>query len=115
MVGACVGFSGTMLSAQVFMGDTGSLTLVGDRGAGHHRAEGMAVPIFCAVFSGGESQCGDTGVLFLIYEEQYGEGKRVFLMSPCIIIIRSWAIMKAKIATRFWIVTILCVAFAIRR
>jgi phospho-N-acetylmuramoyl-pentapeptide-transferase len=115
LVGACVGFLWyNAYPAQVFMGDTGSLTLGGIIAALAIivRKEWL-IPIFCGVFLV-ESLSVVIQVTFFRYtKKKYGEGRRVFLMSPLHHHYQKLGYHESKIVTRFWIVTILCVAFAI--
>ena len=115
LVGACVGFLWyNAYPAQIFMGDTGSLTLGGIIAALAIivRKEWL-IPIFCGVFLV-ESLSVVIQVTFFRYtRKKYGEGRRVFLMSPLHHHYQKLGYHESKIVTRFWIVTILCVAFAI--
>lgn len=115
LVGACVGFLWyNAYPAQVFMGDTGSLTLGGIIAALAIivRKEWL-IPIFCGVFLV-ESVSVVIQVTFFKYtKKKYGEGRRVFLMSPLHHHYQKLGYHESKIVTRFWIITILCVAFAI--
>jgi phospho-N-acetylmuramoyl-pentapeptide-transferase len=115
LVGACVGFLWyNAYPAQVFMGDTGSLTLGGIIAALAIivRKEWL-IPIFCGVFLV-ESLSVVIQVTFFKYtKKKYGVGKRVFLMSPLHHHYQKLGYHESKIVTRFWIITILCVAFAI--
>ena len=115
LIGACVGFLWyNAYPAQVFMGDTGSLTLGGIIAALAIivRKEWL-IPIFCGVFLV-ESLSVIIQVTYFRYtKKKHGEGKRVFLMSPLHHHYQKLGYHESKIVTRFWIVTILCVAFAI--
>jgi phospho-N-acetylmuramoyl-pentapeptide-transferase len=115
LIGACVGFLWyNAYPAQVFMGDTGSLTLGGIIAALAIivRKEWL-IPIFCGVFLV-ESLSVIIQVTYFRYsKKKYGEGRRVFLMSPLHHHYQKLGYHESKIVTRFWIVTILCVAFAI--
>jgi phospho-N-acetylmuramoyl-pentapeptide-transferase len=115
LIGACLGFLWyNAYPAQVFMGDTGSLTLGGIIAALAIivRKEWL-IPIFCGVFLV-ESLSVVIQVTFFKYtNKKYGDGRRVFLMSPLHHHYQKLGYHESKIVTRFWIVTILCVAFAI--
>jgi phospho-N-acetylmuramoyl-pentapeptide-transferase len=115
LIGACVGFLWyNAYPAQVFMGDTGSLTLGGIIAALAIivRKEWL-IPIFCGVFLV-ESLSVIIQVTYFRYsKKKYGQGRRVFLMSPLHHHYQKLGYNESKIVTRFWIVTILCVAFAI--
>jgi phospho-N-acetylmuramoyl-pentapeptide-transferase len=115
LIGACVGFLWyNAYPAQVFMGDTGSLTLGGIIAALAIivRKEWL-IPIFCSVFLV-ESLSVVIQVSYFKYtKKKKGEGRRVFLMSPLHHHYQKLGYHESKIVTRFWIITILCVAFAI--
>ena len=115
LIGACVGFLWyNAYPAQVFMGDTGSLTLGGIIAALAIivRKEWL-IPIFCGVFLV-ESLSVVIQVSYFKYtKKKNGEGRRVFLMSPLHHHYQKLGYHESKIVTRFWIITILCVAFAI--
>lgn len=114
-VGACVGFLWyNAFPAQVFMGDTGSLALGGIIAsiAIIIRKE-LLVPIFCGVFFV-ESLSVMLQVSYFKYtKKKYGEGKRIFLMSPLHHHYQKLGYHESKIAVRFWIATIMCAVFAI--
>lgn len=115
MVGACIGFLWyNSYPAQVFMGDTGSLMLGGVIASLSFlvRKE-LLIPIFCAVFFV-EALSVTLQVSYFKYtKRKYGEGKRIFLMSPLHHHYQKAGFHESKIVTRFWIVTILCVVLAI--
>jgi len=115
MIGACVGFLWyNSYPAQVFMGDTGSLTLGGLIAAIAiivHKE--LLIPIFCGVFLV-ESLSVMLQVGYFKYtKRKYGEGRRIFLMSPLHHHYQKKGYHEAKIVTRFWLVTILCVLVSI--
>jgi phospho-N-acetylmuramoyl-pentapeptide-transferase len=115
MVGACIGFMWyNSYPAQVFMGDTGSLTLGGIIAAIAiivHKE--LLIPIFCGVFLV-ENISVITQVTYFKYtKRKYGVGRRVFLMSPLHHHYQKKGYHEAKIVTRFWIVTVLCVLFSV--
>jgi phospho-N-acetylmuramoyl-pentapeptide-transferase len=115
MIGACAGFLWyNAYPAQVFMGDTGSLTLGGIIAAlAIIVRKELLIPIFCAVFLV-ESLSVMIQVSYFKYtKKKYGGGRRIFLMSPLHHHYQKLGYHESKIVTRFWIVTILCVAFAI--
>lgn len=115
LVGACIGFLWyNSYPAQVFMGDTGSLMLGGVIAslAFLVRKE-LLIPILCAVFFV-ETLSVTLQVSYFKYtKRKYGEGRRIFLMSPLHHHYQKKGFHESKIVTRFWIVTILCVVFAI--
>ncbi len=114
-VGACVGFLWyNSYPAQVFMGDTGSLALGGIIAslAIIVRKE-LLIPIFCGVFLVELLSVMIQVTFFKYTKKRFGEGKRIFLMSPLHHHYQKLGYHESKIAVRFWIVTILCVVFAI--
>jgi phospho-N-acetylmuramoyl-pentapeptide-transferase len=114
-VGACVGFLWyNSYPAQVFMGDTGSLALGGIIAAlAIIVRKELLIPIFCMVFLVENLSVMIQVSYFKYTKKKFGEGKRVFLMSPLHHHYQKKGFHESKIAVRFWIVTILCVALAI--
>jgi phospho-N-acetylmuramoyl-pentapeptide-transferase len=115
MIGACIGFLWyNTYPAQVFMGDTGSLALGGIIAslAIIVRKEWL-IPIFCGVFLVENLSVMIQVSYFKYTKKKYGEGKRVFLMSPLHHHYQKLGYHESKIAVRFWIVTVMCVVFAI--
>lgn len=108
-VGALIGFLWyNAYPAQVFMGDTGSLTIGGVIAviALIVRKE-LLIPILCGIFFA-ESLSVMIQVSYFKYtRKRYGEGKRVFLMSPLHHHYQKKGYHESKIVTRFWIVGIL--------
>ncbi|GAA4337440.1 phospho-N-acetylmuramoyl-pentapeptide-transferase [Flaviaesturariibacter amylovorans] len=115
MIGACVGFLWyNSFPAQVFMGDTGSLTLGGLIAALAiivHKE--LLIPIFCGVFLVENLSVMLQVGYFKYTKRKYGEGRRIFLMSPLHHHYQKKGYHEVKIVTRFWIVTLLCVVFSI--
>ena len=114
-VGACVGFLWyNAYPAQVFMGDTGSLALGGIIAslAIIVRKE-LLIPIFCLVFLVENLSVVIQVSYFKYTKRKYGEGKRIFLMSPLHHHYQKLGYHESKIAVRFWVVTILSVVFAV--
>ena len=108
-VGACLGFLWyNAYPAQVFMGDTGSLTLGGIIAvvAFAVRKE-LLIPILCGVFLVENLSVIIQVSYFKYTRKKYGEGRRIFLMSPLHHHYQKKNIHEAKIVTRFWIVGIL--------
>jgi phospho-N-acetylmuramoyl-pentapeptide-transferase len=108
-VGACLGFLWyNAYPAQVFMGDTGSLTLGGiiTVVAFAVRKE-LLIPILCGVFIIENISVILQVSYFKYTKRKYGEGRRIFLMSPLHHHYQKKNIPEAKIVTRFWIVGIL--------
>ena len=114
-VGACVGFLWyNAYPAQVFMGDTGSLALGGIIAslAIIVRKEWL-IPIFCAVFFVETLSVMIQVSYFKYTKKKYGEGRRVFLMSPLHHHYQKKGFHENKISLRFWIITILLVVASI--
>jgi phospho-N-acetylmuramoyl-pentapeptide-transferase len=114
-VGACVGFLWyNAYPAQVFMGDTGSLAIGGIIAslAIIVRKE-LLIPIFCFVFLIELLSVMIQVSYFKYTKRKYGEGKRVFLMSPLHHHYQKLGYHESKIAVRFWVVTILTVVLAV--
>ncbi|WP_323757804.1 phospho-N-acetylmuramoyl-pentapeptide-transferase [Roseivirga sp.] len=108
-VGACVGFLWyNSYPAQVFMGDTGSLSLGGIIAvlALVLRKE-LLIPVLCGIFVIENLSVIIQVSYFKYTRKKYGEGKRVFLMSPLHHHYQKKEIPEAKIVTRFWIIGIL--------
>ncbi len=107
-IGSCVGFLWyNSYPAQIFMGDTGSLALGGIIGVVSIliRKE-LLLPIFCGVFFI-ESLSVIFQVSYFKYtKHKYGQGKRIFLMSPLHHHYQKKGIHESKIVTRFWIVCV---------
>lgn len=108
-VGACLGFLWyNAFPAQVFMGDTGSLSLGGIIAvlALAVRKE-LLLPVLCGIFL---IEVGSVILqvnYFKYTKKKYGEGRRIFLMSPLHHHYQKLNIHESKIVTRFWIVGIL--------
>jgi phospho-N-acetylmuramoyl-pentapeptide-transferase len=114
-VGACIGFLWyNAYPAQVFMGDTGSLALGGIIAslAIIVRKE-LLIPIFCGVFLIENLSVIIQVSYFKYTKKKYGEGRRVFLMSPLHHHYQKKGFHESKIAVRFWIITILLVVVSI--
>ena len=120
LVGALIGFLWyNTYPAQVFMGDTGSLMLGGIIGvtAVLIRKE-LLIPILCGIFFAEAVSVLAQRSYFKYTKRKYGEGKRIFKMSPlhhhfqkegipALIKYPAKALPEAKIVTRFWIVGII--------
>lgn len=108
-VGACLGFLWyNAYPAQVFMGDTGSLSLGGIIAvlALAVRKE-LMIPVLCGIFLV-ELLSVITQVSYFKYtKKKFGEGRRLLLMSPLHHHYQKKNIPEAKIVARFWIVGIL--------
>ena len=114
-IGATVGFLWwNSYPAQVFMGDTGSLALGGILAvfAVVIRKE-ILIPILCGIFLLENLSVIIQVSYFKYTKKKYGEGQRVFLMSPIHHHYQKKGIPEAKIVTRFWIVGIILAVFTI--
>ncbi len=108
-VGACIGFLWyNAYPAQVFMGDTGSLMLGGVIAtlAIVIRKE-MLIPVLCGIFLIENLSVIMQVAYFKYTKRKYGEGRRIFLMSPLHHHFQKKNYHEAKIVTRFLIVGIL--------
>ncbi len=114
-IGATVGFLWyNSYPAQVFMGDTGSLALGGILAvfAVVIRKE-ILIPLLCGIFVLENLSVVIQVAYFKYTKRKYGEGRRVFLMSPIHHHYQKKGIPEAKIVTRFWIVGIILAVFTI--
>ena len=106
--GALVGFLWyNTFPAQVFMGDTGSLTIGGIIAvlAIATRKE-LLIPILCGIFLIENLSVVLQVGWFKITKRKYGEGRRIFLMSPLHHHYQKLGIHESKIVVRFWVVGI---------
>ncbi len=114
-VGACIGFLWyNSYPAKVFMGDTGSLALGGIIAvfAIAIRKE-LLIPVFCGVFLIENLSVILQVSYFKYTKKKYGEGKRIFLMSPIHHHYQKKGVHEAKIVARFWILGILLAVLSI--
>ena len=108
-VGACVGFLWyNAFPAQVFMGDTGSLALGGIIAtfAIMVRKE-LLIPILCGIFLVENISVIMQVSYFKYTKKKYGEGRRIFMMSPLHHHYQKSGYHESKIVTRFWIIGIM--------
>jgi phospho-N-acetylmuramoyl-pentapeptide-transferase len=108
-IGSTVGFLWyNSYPAQVFMGDTGSLALGGILAVFSViiRKE-ILIPLLCGIFLIENLSVVIQVTWFKYTKRKYGEGRRVFLMSPIHHHYQMKGIPEAKIVTRFWIVGII--------
>jgi phospho-N-acetylmuramoyl-pentapeptide-transferase len=108
-VGALIGFLWyNTYPAQVFMGDTGSLTIGGIIAviAIAVRKEWL-IPVLCGIFLAENLSVVMQVSYFKYTRKKYGEGKRIFKMSPLHHHYQKLGYHESKIVTRFWIVGIL--------
>lgn len=114
-VGACIGFLWyNAYPAQVFMGDTGSLALGGIIAslAIIVRKE-LLIPIFCGIFLMENLSVIIQVSYFKYTKKKYGEGRRIFLMSPLHHHYQKKGFHESKIAVRFWIINLILVIASI--
>jgi len=114
-VGATVGFLWyNSFPAQVFMGDTGSLTIGGIIGvfAILVRKE-LLIPVLAGVFLAENLSVMLQVSYFKYTKKKYGEGRRIFLMSPLHHHYQKKGIPEPKIVARFWIVGIILAIISI--
>lgn len=108
-VGACIGFLWyNAFPAQVFMGDTGSLSIGGVLAvlALSVRKE-LLIPLLCGIFLIENLSVILQVGYFKYTKRKYGEGRRIFKMSPLHHHYQKMEMHESKIVTRFWIVGIL--------
>jgi phospho-N-acetylmuramoyl-pentapeptide-transferase len=113
--GALVGFLWyNTFPAQVFMGDTGSLTIGGIIAvlAIATRKE-LLIPILCGIFLMENLSVIMQVSWFKYTKKKHGEGRRIFLMSPLHHHYQKRGIHESKIVVRFWIVGILLAIISI--
>lgn len=115
LVGALVGFLWyNAFPAQVFMGDTGSLTVGGIIAviAVIVRKE-LLIPVLCGIFFAESISVMLQVGYFKYTKKKFGEGKRIFLMSPLHHHYQKKGYHESKIVTRFWIVGIVLAILSI--
>ena len=115
LVGACLGFLWyNGYPAQVFMGDTGSLTLGGIIAALciALRKE-ILIPLMCGIFLVENLSVMIQVGYFKYTRKKYGEGQRVFLMAPLHHHFQRKGIHESKIVIRFWLVAILLAVLSV--
>jgi phospho-N-acetylmuramoyl-pentapeptide-transferase len=108
-VGACVGFLWyNSYPAQVFMGDTGSLAIGGIIAAfAIMIRKELLIPTLCGIFLIENLSVIMQVSYFKYTKRKFGEGRRIFLMSPLHHHYQKKGYHEAKIVTRFWIVGII--------
>ena len=114
-VGALIGFLWyNTYPAQVFMGDTGSLTIGGIIAviAIAVRKEWL-IPVLCGIFLAENLSVVMQVSWFKYTKKKYGEGRRIFKMSPLHHHYQKSGYHESKIVTRFWIIGILLAILSI--
>ncbi|MBQ6015405.1 MAG: phospho-N-acetylmuramoyl-pentapeptide-transferase [Bacteroidales bacterium] len=109
LVGALIGFLWyNTFPAQVFMGDTGSLTIGGIIGVSSVliRKE-LLLPLLCGIFLVESMSVLIQKYWFKYTRHKYGEGRRVFLMAPLHHHFQKKDMPEPRIVTRFWIIGII--------
>jgi len=109
LLGGCIGFLWyNTYPAKVFMGDTGSLTLGGIIAAlAIIIRKELLIPVLCGVFLIENVSVIAQVWYFKYTKRKYGEGRRIFLMSPLHHHYQKKGYHEVTIAVRFWIVQIL--------
>jgi phospho-N-acetylmuramoyl-pentapeptide-transferase len=114
-VGSLIGFLWyNSYPASVFMGDTGSLTIGGIIAvlAIAVRKE-MLIPLLCGIFLVENFSVVLQVSYFKYTKKRFGEGRRIFLMSPLHHHYQKKGYHESKIVTRFWIVAIMLAILSI--
>lgn len=114
-VGALIGFLWyNSYPASVFMGDTGSLTIGGIIAvlAIAVRKE-ILIVLFCGIFLAESASVIIQVAYFKYTKRRFGEGRRIFLMSPLHHHYQKKGYHESKIVTRFWIVAIMLAILSI--
>ncbi|OUR94485.1 phospho-N-acetylmuramoyl-pentapeptide-transferase [Flavobacteriales bacterium 34_180_T64] len=114
-VGALIGFLWyNTYPAQVFMGDTGSLTIGGIIAviAIAVRKEWL-IPVLCGIFLAENLSVVMQVSYFKYTKKKYGEGRRIFKMAPLHHHYQKSGYHESKIVTRFWIIGILLAIISI--
>jgi phospho-N-acetylmuramoyl-pentapeptide-transferase len=114
-VGSLIGFLWyNTYPASVFMGDTGSLTIGGIIAvlAIAVRKE-LLIPVLCGIFLAENLSVILQVSYFKYTKKKFGEGRRIFLMSPLHHHYQKKGYHESKIVTRFWIVAILLAIFSL--
>ncbi|GAA3578599.1 phospho-N-acetylmuramoyl-pentapeptide-transferase [Snuella lapsa] len=113
--GALIGFLWyNTFPAQVFMGDTGSLTIGGIIAviAIAVRKEWL-IPVLCGIFVAENLSVVLQVTWFKYTRKKYGEGRRIFKMAPLHHHFQKSGYHESKITTRFWIIGILLAIISI--
>ncbi len=109
LLGACLGFLWhNSFPASVFMGDTGSLALGGIIAAlAILMRKELLIPILCGIFVVENLSVMAQVGYFKYTRRKYGEGRRIFRMSPLHHHYQKGGMSEVKIVIRFWIIGIL--------
>ena len=111
VIGSCLGFLWyNGYPAQVFMGDTGSMALGGAIAAVSIIIKmELLIPILCGVFFAESLSVVMQVSWFKYTKKRFGEGRRIFLMSPLHHHYQKKNIPESKITLRFWLITVVLV------
>ena len=115
VIGACIGFYWwNCYPAQVFMGDTGSLTLGGIVAVSCIiiRKE-LLIPILCGIYLAQSISVIMQVSYFKYTKKRYGEGRRIFLMAPLHHHYQKKGLHESKIVQRFIVVSMMLAVLAI--
>ena len=114
-VGACVGFLWyNAYPAQVFMGDTGSLALGGIIATFSLAVrKELLIPILCGIFLIENLSVMIQVSYFKYTKKKYGEGRRIFKMSPLHHHFQKLGMHESKIVNRFFIIGIMLAILSI--
>jgi len=114
-LGACIGFLWyNSYPAQIFMGDTGSLTIGGIIAAlAILMRKELLIPVLCGIFVVENLSVMIQVSYFKYTKRKYGEGRRVFKMSPLHHHYQKSGMHESKIVTRFWIIGIMLAVFTL--
>ena len=115
VIGACIGFYWwNCYPAQVFMGDTGSLTLGGIVAVSCIiiRKE-LLIPILCGIYLAQSISVILQVSYFKYTKKRYGEGRRIFLMAPLHHHYQKKGLHESKIVQRFIVVSMMLAVLAI--
>ena len=115
VIGACIGFYWwNCYPAQVFMGDTGSLTLGGIVAVSCiiiHKE--LLIPILCGIYLAQSISVILQVSYFKYTKKRYGEGRRIFLMAPLHHHYQKKGLHESKIVQRFIVVSMMLAVLAI--
>lgn len=114
-IGATIGFLWyNSFPAQIFMGDTGSLTIGGIIAVfAIIIKKELLIPILCGVFLAESLSVMIQVSYFKFTKRKYGEGRRVFLMAPLHHHYQKKGFPEPKIVTRFWIISLILAVISI--
>jgi phospho-N-acetylmuramoyl-pentapeptide-transferase len=114
-VGACVGFLWyNTYPAQVFMGDTGSLCIGGIIATlSLSIRKELLIPVLCGIFLVENLSVMIQVSYFKYTKKKFGEGRRIFKMSPLHHHYQKSGYAEPKIVTRFWIVGLMLAAITL--